>query len=63
MILIFSIFSDDGTNTERLEFTVYKFFLNFLETCNFDGMFKSLRLVVAFGTRYNFRTGYFFKLF
>ena len=32
------IFSDDGTNTKRLEFKTYKCFLDFLETCNFGGM-------------------------
>ena len=33
------IFSDDGTNTKVLEVTTYRCFLDFLETCNFDGMF------------------------
>ena len=32
------IFSDDGTNTKRLEITTYRCFLDFLETCNSDGM-------------------------
>ena len=32
------IFSDDGTNTKRLEVTTYRYFLDFLETCNFDGV-------------------------
>ena len=31
-------FSDDGINIKRLEVTTFKFFLDFLETCNFDGM-------------------------
>ena len=33
------IFSDDGTNTKIVEVTTYRCFLDFLETCNFDGMF------------------------
>ena len=32
------IYSDDGTNAKRLEVTTYKCFLDFLETCNFEGM-------------------------
>ena len=31
-------FSDDGINTKRLVVTTFKCFLDFLETCNFDGM-------------------------
>ena len=33
------MFSDDGTNTKIVEVTTYRCFLDFLETCNFDGMF------------------------
>ena len=32
------IFSDDGTNTKRLEVATYKSSLDFLKTYNFDGM-------------------------
>ena len=32
------LYSEDGTNTKRLEVTTYKCFLDFLEMCNFDVM-------------------------
>ena len=32
------LYSEDGTKTKRLEITIYKCFLDFLEICNFDGM-------------------------
>ena len=34
------LYSEDGTNTKRLEITTYKCFLDFLEMCNFDVMSK-----------------------
>ena len=36
------LYSEDGTNTKRLEITTYKCFLDFLEMCNFDGMSRSI---------------------
>ena len=36
-----ALYSEDGTNTKRLEITTYKCFLDFLETCNFDGVSRS----------------------
>ena len=36
------LYSEDGTNTKRLEITTYKCFLDFLQMCNFDGMSRSI---------------------
>ena len=36
--ILVPIFSDDGTNTKRLEITTCRCFLDFVETRNFDGM-------------------------
>ena len=35
------LYSEDGTNKKRLEITTYKLLIDFLEVCNFDGMFRS----------------------
>ena len=38
------LYSEDGTNTKRLEIATYKCFLDFLEMCNFDGTSRSSRI-------------------